>query len=87
MLTVIGNTLVNDIILSVELQKKVLFTLWTLAKPESFLAVGDRFGLAKSSGHAVFKQIVTVLADLLPMYIYWPALDNYAREARVSTYI
>ncbi|XP_011149399.1 putative nuclease HARBI1 [Harpegnathos saltator] len=46
--------------------------LWILAKPKSFLAAGDRFGLAKSTGHYVFKEIVTILDGLLPNYIIWP---------------
>ncbi|KAI4454265.1 hypothetical protein MML48_10g00001245 [Holotrichia oblita] len=33
------------------LEKKLLFTIWILSKPESFLAASDRFVLAKSSGH------------------------------------
>jgi len=39
--------------------KKLLFTTWVLAKQESFLATGDRFGLAKSNGHYIFKSVIT----------------------------
>lgn len=55
-----------------DLRKKVMFSVWILAKPESFLAAGDRFGLPKSTGHYVFKEIVTIMAGLLPNYITWP---------------
>lgn len=32
----------------IDFDKKVLFTIWTISKPESFLAVGDRFDFEKS---------------------------------------
>lgn len=49
-----------------------MFSIWILAKPESFLAAGDRFGLPKSTSYYVFKEIVTILAGLIPNYITWP---------------
>lgn len=63
----------------IELRKKVLFSIWILAKQESYLAVGDRFGLAKSTGHNVLKDIVTVLTQLMPNLIIWP--NKETREA------
>ncbi|KAI4454206.1 hypothetical protein MML48_10g00011629 [Holotrichia oblita] len=36
-------------------EKNLLFSLWILAKPESFLAAGDRFELAKSTAYNVFN--------------------------------
>lgn len=56
----------------VELRKKVMFTIWILAKPESYLAAGDRFNLAKSTAHGIVKEITNVLVSILPNYIRWP---------------
>lgn len=53
-------------------EKKVLFTIWVLAKPESFLAAGDRFGLARSTAHMIFKEIVDIIRQMMPQLIYWP---------------
>lgn len=49
-----------------------MFSLWILSKPESFLAAGDRFDLPKSTAHYVFKEVITIIANLLPNYITWP---------------
>lgn len=57
---------------NVDVAKKLMFTIWVLAKQESFLAVGDRFGLAKSTGHQIFKHVIYNLAGLMPHYIQWP---------------
>ncbi|CAL1678839.1 unnamed protein product [Lasius platythorax] len=56
----------------VDLRKKVMFTIWILAKPESYLAAGDRFNLAKSTAHGIVKEITNVLANILPNYVNWP---------------
>lgn len=53
----IGNTMISGQNNPVDLNKKVMFTIWMLAKPESFLSVGDRFGIAKSTGHGTFSEI------------------------------
>lgn len=62
----------------IHLEKKVLFTIWILAKQESFLACGDRFGMARSTGHYILDEIVSILVELMPEYIRWP--DDH-REA------
>ncbi|XP_025157462.1 protein ALP1-like [Harpegnathos saltator] len=54
------------------LQKKVLLTIWLLSRPVTFLAAGDRFNILTSSAHHIFKEIVDVLVDLMPVYIQWP---------------
>lgn len=59
---------------NVDIPKKLLFTIWILAKPESFLAADDRFNLAKSTEHQIFKSVTTVLAQLMPQYIQWPTI-------------
>ncbi|XP_018403340.1 PREDICTED: putative nuclease HARBI1 [Cyphomyrmex costatus] len=57
---------------NVNVEKKVMFTIWVLAKSESFLAVGDRFNLAKSTGHAIFKNVISAWTQLMPQYVQWP---------------
>lgn len=42
-------------------EKKLLFTVWVLAKQESFLAVGDRFDMAKSTAHNAFFQVISLI--------------------------
>ena len=67
----------------VDLRKKVMFTIWILAKQESYLAAGDRFNLAKSSGHGIVKEITNVLVNILPNYVRWPD----ARRCEVSSMV
>lgn len=62
--------------INVNVSKKLLFTLWILAKEESFIATSDRFGVPKSSGHQIFKDVVNVLSDLMPQYIKWPNAND-----------
>ncbi|XP_011859380.1 PREDICTED: putative nuclease HARBI1 [Vollenhovia emeryi] len=56
-----------------------MFTIWILAKPESYLAAGDRFNLAKSTAHSVVKEITNVLVNILPNYVRWP--DVFKRRS------
>ncbi|KAJ8927292.1 hypothetical protein NQ314_020261 [Rhamnusium bicolor] len=58
--------------------------VWRLSNPESFLATGARFGIAPSSGHYVFKEFITVLANLLPQYIKWPDVRSYSDISKAS---
>lgn len=67
----------------IPIEKKILFTLWQLAKPESFLAAGDRFGLAKSSGHTTFLECVTAINNLRNQLIAWPLPAERERTATV----
>lgn len=55
-----------------------------LSKQESFLATGDRFNLAVSTGHAIFKQIIMVLVSLIPQFVIWPEEDSYETLSTVS---
>ncbi|KAG5339562.1 HARB1 nuclease, partial [Acromyrmex charruanus] len=59
--------LINDYeFANVNVEKKIMFTIWVLAKSESFLAVGDRFNLAK------FKNVISAWVQLMPQYVQWP---------------
>ena len=72
LVTKIGNTMISGQNNPVDLSKKVMFTVWMLAKPESFLSVGDRFDIAKSSGHGIFREIIAAIVQLLSQYVKWP---------------
>ncbi|TGZ50759.1 Nose resistant to fluoxetine protein 6 [Temnothorax longispinosus] len=80
LVNVIGHAILENLNYLVDLRKKIMFSVWILAKPESFLAAGDRFKLSKCTGHCVFKEIVTILANLLPNYIVWPDRRCYDEE-------
>uniref|UniRef100_A0A6P7GYX9 Nuclease HARBI1 n=1 Tax=Diabrotica virgifera virgifera TaxID=50390 RepID=A0A6P7GYX9_DIAVI len=60
----------------IPLEKKLMFTIWLLRKPESFLAAGDRFGLPKSSGYKIFRPIIMELGRLTPQFIRWPNMQS-----------
>lgn len=68
----------------ISLEKQVVLTVWILAKAESFLAVGDRFGMAASSAHYCFKTIIKILASLTSIFIKWPNAENIKNIANVS---
>lgn len=70
--------------IDIPLPKKLLFTIWLLSKPESFLAVGDRFDIPTSSGHGIFKSTVFTLVELMPQYIKWPNAAQQAESSRVK---
>ena len=71
----------------VPLDKQVALTVWILAKAESFLAVGDRFGMSASTAHFCFQNIIKTLASLLGTYIKWPNAANVQNIIDVSNYI
>uniref|UniRef100_A0A6P7H3V0 Nuclease HARBI1 n=1 Tax=Diabrotica virgifera virgifera TaxID=50390 RepID=A0A6P7H3V0_DIAVI len=81
LLELVGNqSMVSENAL-IPLEKKLLFTVWMLAKPECFLAAGDRFGLSKGTGHFIFKEIVAILKHLRFQLILWP--NNHENSMRV----
>lgn len=69
--------------INIPLNKKLLFTIWLLSKPESFLAVGDRFNIPTSTGHGIFKSIISALAELMPQYVQWPNAAQQAISSQV----
>lgn len=78
--------LVNNVKnVNVDISKKLMFTIWMLAKPENFLAAGDRFNLAKSTGHQIFKNITSVLAQLMPQYVKWPTIAERQLSCEVCS--
>lgn len=71
----------------VSVSKKLMFTIWTLAKPESFLAVGDRFGLAKSTGYQIFTNVINALTQLMPIYVRWSTAEQCYVSCDVCCFI
>lgn len=69
-----------------QLEKKLLYTIWTLSKQESFLSSGDRFNLAPSSAHNSFCEILDLLCSLLAQYIKWPSISQYNDISRVCVH-
>lgn len=72
---------------NVDIEKQLMLTVWILAKPDSFLAVSDRFGLPKSTTHGIFKNIVEVLAQLMPQYVQWPNEMQHELSCQVCCFI
>ncbi|KAL7725399.1 hypothetical protein ACLKA6_000160 [Drosophila palustris] len=73
----------SEPIANIPMDKKMLFTIWLLAKQESFLSVGDRFDIAKSSGHRIFQFVVHILAGLASTYIKWPTNSQQLHTAAI----
>jgi hypothetical protein len=54
-------------------EKALLITLWTLATPESYREVGDRFNVSKLSVFTSINIVISViLQNLCPHFITWP---------------
>lgn len=69
----------------VPLRKKILLTIWTVATPESFRSVADRFGVRKSTAHTAFKEVIAALNELMPQFVRWPNADECDESERVSS--
>lgn len=63
-------------------EKKILFSIWILAKPESFVAAGDRFNLAAGTGHTIFFEIINKICQLRHDVIVWPNQNERERISR-----
>lgn len=57
----------------VNAEKTILIALWTLATPESYRSVGDRFGVGKSTVFKCIHLVVDiVIRYLCRMFLKWP---------------
>lgn len=65
-----------DINSRIDINKKVLLTIYMLSKNISFLDAGDKFSVSSGTAHYIFKEIVTILAESLNEYIKWPAANE-----------
>ncbi|XP_039277583.1 putative nuclease HARBI1 [Nilaparvata lugens] len=68
---VIGRRINQPANIKIPLEKKVLFTVWMLSKPETFLAAGDRYNFSQSTAHRTFYEIVDVIAAAVDDHIKW----------------
>lgn len=68
----------------IPLQTQVALTVWILAKSESYLAVGDRFGMSASSAHYCLQNTIRTLGSLIGTYIEWPNAASIKKIAHVS---
>ncbi|KAJ8937743.1 hypothetical protein NQ318_009153 [Aromia moschata] len=66
-----------------DFKKKLLFTVWVLAKQESFLSVGDIFNFSKSTGHRAFMFFTRLIAGQVNNIIVWPNQQERQRISRV----
>ncbi|EFA01169.1 Putative nuclease HARBI1-like Protein [Tribolium castaneum] len=58
-------------------EKALLVTLWTLATPDSYRSIGERFGIAKSSVYFCLQTVINViLHELTHRFIKWPTEDE-----------
>nr|CAI5849910.1 unnamed protein product [Callosobruchus analis] len=83
----VGSRLQPSRELLVNVQKKVLFVIWMLAKPETFLACTDRFGLAPSTGHYIYREIIIIICGMVDDFIVWPTsrqCDENAESSKVQ---
>lgn len=58
------------------LKKRLLLTLWTLATPECFRSIADRFGLTRGFSHYLFIKTCNEICAIAPSFIQWPTLQN-----------
>lgn len=63
-------------------EKKLLFSIWISAKPESIVAAGDRFDLAAGTGNTIFFELIDLICQLRHGTIMWPNQDE---RNRIST--
>nr|CAI5828137.1 unnamed protein product [Callosobruchus analis] len=70
----VGSRLQPSRELLVNVQKKVLFVIWMFAKPETFLACTDRFGLAPK------KSLTSFVVD---DFIVWPTSRQCDENAEI----
>lgn len=65
-------------------EKRLMLTLWMFCHPDTFKAVGDRFGLADSSAHFVFKETIIILKNEMFNEVRWPNRTEQGIIAEVS---
>lgn len=64
-------------------EKKILFTVWMMAKPESYLACCDRFGISKGTGHLIFYEVCGKLNEMIPEEFQWPSPEKCILESNI----
>nr|CAI5859596.1 unnamed protein product [Callosobruchus analis] len=54
-----------------------------LPKPETFLACTDRFGLAPSTGHYIYREIINIICGMVDDFIVWPTSRQCDENAEI----
>ncbi|KMQ85779.1 nuclease harbi1 [Lasius niger] len=62
----------------IPVRKQLLATLWLLATPDSYMSVGERFDISKSSLSVSFMRVVQALNDIVEDVVQWPRGDRLA---------
>ncbi|XP_018314654.1 uncharacterized protein [Mycetomoellerius zeteki] len=62
--------------LPVNLEKQLLITLWTLATPDSYRSICDRFNVGKATGLRIVRRVINALISLREQFITWPTEDE-----------
>ncbi|XP_018365087.1 PREDICTED: uncharacterized protein LOC108762546, partial [Trachymyrmex cornetzi] len=57
-------------------EKQLLMTIWTLATPDSYRSICDRFDVGKATGWRSVKRVVNALINLRNYYIKWPTEEE-----------
>lgn len=71
----------------VSLSNKLLFTIWLLAHPESFVAASKMFDIPISSGHGIFRAVVNTFSKMMVNYVKWPSIEQQAISAQVTIFL
>lgn len=56
----------------------LMMVLWILASPDTFRAVGVKFGVAEQTVHFHYTYIILALREMAPRYVKWP--NAFERE-------
>jgi hypothetical protein len=62
----------------VDIMKGLLITVWTLATPESYRSIGNRFDVTKSTVFRVLRRYISCLFRLAPQHIMFPTVNQMA---------
>lgn len=68
---------------TIPVEKKVLLAIWILTHQDTFLVAGDRFGVAHSTAHDVFKETISIFKNEMFKIVSFPSDSEKARIAQV----
>ncbi|CAN7986742.1 unnamed protein product, partial [Ixodes hexagonus] len=61
---------------AIDVTKKTLVFLWSLANVECFRSIGDRFGLSKSTVRRVVHRFAMAVLAHGPNFVTWPTVQD-----------
>ncbi|XP_044592619.1 putative nuclease HARBI1 isoform X1 [Cotesia glomerata] len=65
----------------ISVEKQLLLSIWTMATPDSYRSVCDRFDVGKATAWRTVWKVVKSIYNYLPVYIKWPTRE----EARITS--